>query len=70
MKNSDCCSWPIEIRNVGESGDPIRELYCTKCSKICDIAPPETYDKVREILDNYSPEEARRQINANFKKES
>lgn len=34
---SNCCNAPVRIEHVGEDDDPIRELFCTKCNKICDI---------------------------------
>lgn len=35
---SSCCYAVIRIEHVGEEDDPIRELFCNKCGKICDIA--------------------------------
>ncbi len=37
---SDCCGESIDIIPFHEGDEeegPIRELYCTKCKKICDI---------------------------------
>ena len=37
IPKSTCCHADIYMENLGEEGDPIRELFCSKCKKICDI---------------------------------
>lgn len=53
---SNCCNAKIKIKDVGEDGDPIRELFCSKCGKVCDFhlanTSPCCNEKMRQVPDN------------------
>lgn len=37
ITKSACCDYSVRMDHVGEDDDPIRELFCNKCNKICEI---------------------------------